>query len=394
MATVYLRGKIWWARWYVGSSRRHSESTGLTSKREARRKAELMEAEWKEAQSANARAYKRILNRAADDAEAGRLTADRAAQHLLDIRQLADPSFAVLSVRDAFDQWVDAEKSRVSESSASVYEDARRRFFAAFPGATLDAPVGDLTTPQIDTALKAIAATPFRNTGRTISAATANMCLSVLRRVLQSAVVAGQMQTNPAAAVRPLPEDDSTERAPFDLEEVRAMLNHPETSEEWRGMIILGAHTGLRSGDIAGLEPIHLDGSRLLIRPKKTKRKAKKKGKTLVVPLSKEALKWLKSSKAPWFPTISSVAPSTRSSQFRAIMKRAGVPHMVTLPGGIEATRSFHSLRHTFSTWLAEEDIAPDIRQRLTGHASASNHAIYTHHDKSLDRAVKKLPSL
>ena len=73
-------------------------------------------------------------------------------------------------------------------------------------------------------------------------------------------------------------------------------------------------------------------------------------------------------------------------------MKRAGVARKVKLPGGIEASRSFHSLRHSFTSWLAEADVHSDIRRKLTGHKSSGIHDIYTHHDESLARAIEELP--
>jgi integrase len=75
-------------------------------------------------------------------------------------------------------------------------------------------------------------------------------------------------------------------------------------------------------------------------------------------------------------------------------MKLAGVPTQVKLAGGITGSRSFHSLRHTFATWLADADVQADVRQKLTGHSSSSIHARYSHHDEALDRAIEKLPSL
>jgi integrase len=75
-------------------------------------------------------------------------------------------------------------------------------------------------------------------------------------------------------------------------------------------------------------------------------------------------------------------------------MAKAGIPREVKLDGDATARRSFHSLRHSFTSWLADNDVHSDVRQQLTGHASAGVHARYTHHDEALERAIKKLPSL
>jgi integrase len=95
-----------------------------------------------------------------------------------------------------------------------------------------------------------------------------------------------------------------------------------------------------------------------------------------------------------FFPKLSKVVPGTLSTTFKRIMASAGVPQEVNLPGGVKARRSFHSLRHSFASWLAEADIHADVRQKLTGHSSSKIHARYTHHDEALDRAVGTLPEL
>lgn len=61
-------------------------------------------------------------------------------------------------------------------------------------------------------------------------------------------------------------------------------------------------------------------------------------------------------------------------------MAAAGIDKNVVLVAGdnpVMATKSFHSLRHSFASWLAEADVHADVRQKLTGHSSASVHAKY-----------------
>ena len=56
---------------------------------------------------------------------------------------------------------------------------------------------------------------------------------------------------------------------------------------------------------------------------------------------------------------------------------------------------TFHSLRHSFVSELANAGIAPDVRQMLAGHSDDRSHAIYTHTQlDTLRAAVKKLPSV
>jgi len=134
----------------------------------------------------------------------------------------------------------------------------------------------------------------------------------------------------------------------------------------------------------------HIDGTDIVIRPQKTDRTRK----MIRVPLTPPLLAWIGERKGLFFPRAAVVTSATLSTQFPRIMARAGVPAKIILPGGIEASRSFHSLRHSFTSWLAEADIHADVRQKLTGHSSAGVHARYTHHDSALERAVLTLPDL
>ena len=58
------------------------------------------------------------------------------------------------------------------------------------------------------------------------------------------------------------------------------------------------------------------------------------------------------------------------------------------------AARSFHSLRHTFTSWLAKADVPEEVRQKMTGHTDSRTHQKYTHQELSTLRAgVERIPS-
>jgi integrase len=266
-----------------------------------------------------------------------------------------------------------------------------RRFIDAVGPKIAAAPVGDLTKEQVEKALLKIKTFKVRGSAtRTLKASTTNMDLRALRRALESALEEGLSKANVAASVRPLPQNDSTERAPFTTAEVRAMIDHPKTSDEWKGAILLAAHTGLRMGDVVKLTSGHVDADSLIIRPAKTKRNRK----TLSIPLSPAAYSWIGERDGPLFPSLARVKKGTLSTTFTRIMHSAGVERDVVEAGDVIKRRSFHSLRHSFTSWLAEADVHADVRQRLTGHSSSGIHAKYTHHDESLKRAVGALPDL
>jgi integrase len=56
---------------------------------------------------------------------------------------------------------------------------------------------------------------------------------------------------------------------------------------------------------------------------------------------------------------------------------------------------SFHSLRHTFHWAMANADVPPEIRQKLTGHASQDMNKDYTHLElETVRRAVESISRL
>jgi integrase len=113
------------------------------------------------------------------------------------------------------------------------------------------------------------------------------------------------------------------------------------------------------------------------------------------IPLSPPCLAWVKGRKGAFFPKVHKQAISNTSMQFVAIMKKAKVPKEITIAGDMTASRSFHSLRHTFNQWLTEAGVGQDERMKLTGHKSDKMNDLYTHvSDDALVKAVGMLPTL
>lgn len=396
MATLYKdkSNPNWFARFTDANGKRISRSTGTPKKREAAQIAADMESKERDKKKGNPglpSAFAAIVNAAAREAISGELTLARAEELVHRLHRLANPDFRVVSLDQHLAGWVTAQESHVEDNTTRVYQDMHRRMVAAVGRKVAAAPVGELTKDDVEMALRKIVKSKVRGSKtRTLTAATANMDLRALRRALQTALEAGLAKANVAASVRPLPTNDSTERAPFTPEEVRRMIDHPKTSEEWKGAILLAAHTGLRLGDVVKLTRAHVEDSRLVIRPTKTKSGRK----TLSIPLSPPAYAWIGERQGEFFPSLAKVKKGTLSTTFTRIMKSAGVARDIVEAGDVVKRRSFHSLRHSFTSWLADADIHADVRQKLTGHSSSGVHAKYTHHDAALDRAVGALPAL
>jgi integrase len=80
-------------------------------------------------------------------------------------------------------------------------------------------------------------------------------------------------------------------------------------------------------------------------------------------------------------------------------MKKAKIKGRSVEAGGDEGRvfnkLSFHSLRHTYVSQLANAGIAPDVRQLLSGHADEKSHTVYTHTKlETLRTAIETLPRI
>ncbi|NJM38476.1 MAG: hypothetical protein HC845_11795 [Akkermansiaceae bacterium] len=71
------------------------------------------------------------------------------------------------------------------------------------------------------------------------------------------------------------------------------------------------------------------------------------------------------------FPDLAGRTAATHSTNFSRLMDRAEVSKEITLPTGEKAKRSFHSLRHTFISWMTNQPIQPEVRKALAGHSSS-----------------------
>jgi integrase len=187
------------------------------------------------------------------------------------------------------------------------------------------------------------------------------------------------------------------EREIFTLTQVAKLVR--SAPGDWSGAILLGYYTGARLSDVANMRWDAIDWRNKVIRftPSKTK-------KPVTIPLhqdlERELLKSAGIGSAPIFPSLVGGITGGKtglSGRFAAIMKKAGIEGKRLKPGGVRtrSSLSFHSLRHSFNSAMANAGVAQELRQKLTGHASAEMNAQYTHHElEPLRAAVAAIPSL
>lgn len=295
------------------------------------------------------------------------------------------------TIHDYFTNWINgkelANKPRTAERYGSVVE----KFLASL-GQKARHPLGALTVRDLE---------HFRNQSMDAGKApkTVTVEIKILRTVLNVARRQGRLTTNPAEAVE-LPKVTSHTRDVFTPEQVRMLL--AAANDEWQTAILAGFYLGARLSDVISLtwENVDLTGGVITYEQGKT-------GKPVTAPLHPDLKNHLfklagDNPRAPLCPTLQKRSVGGRSglsATFANIMRDAGIgQHQVKgkgKQGRAFSKLSFHSLRHTFTSALANANVPAEVRQKLTGHANAAMHQKYTHLElQPLEAAIAKLPSV
>lgn len=389
-----------------GEFRQHTRSTKQTTKAEAMKAAAaIVEAAMGEAGAgtANGRKVYAVLSEAARLAEAGKLNVATGRELLARMIEAAGAGeFKRYTVRSWFAEWLDSKRPEVAKRGGKGFSPATFARYAGVVGQLLDGlpqgkAEGDLLALTADDLRKW--RDDLRKEGR--SAATCNDALKTVRTALNTARRRGILLANVAEAVEALTEAE-TVRAVFSPEDVRRLIE-AAPSEDWRGAILLGWHTGASLRDACNLRwgQVDLEAEVLSYRRAKT-------GRAVALPLHPELLQWFMDrptsddAGAFVFPTLagkSAAGKSGLSMAFGRIMDAAGVTGEEVEAEGTKGRKrralSYHSLRHSFVSRLANSGVSVELRQELAGHASAEMNLAYTHRELGpLRAAVEALPPL
>lgn len=298
------------------------------------------------------------------------------------------------SVEEWFNGWLADKKGSKAHGTYLKYEGIVRTFLASLSKQKCASPLGALAVADFrkfrDGLIKG---------GRT--AGTANGVIKILRAPLNSARRQGLISHNPAEGVEMLAAEIH-EKECFTPKQVNALVNAADG--DWKGLILAGFYTGARLGDLSQLswESVHLKRGAISFTQGKTQQ-------AIEIPIHPEFEKWLKEQAKPKKPKFGFVFPDLQgagsrgrnglSSQFGRLMKKAKIKTKVVeakgKSGRSRSSLSFHSLRHSFNSAMANAGVTQEIRQRLTGHASKAINDQYTHAElETLRRAVDAVPGL
>jgi len=305
--------------------------------------------------------------------------------------------------------WLDRVKLHKAPTTWIRYDVIVRAFLKSI-GPKAELPLGDITPQDIQTFLDAQLAAGRR-------ASSVRLCAKTLSTPFGRARREGIILTNPCATVE-LPQGASIGRLPFTWPQVRQIFD--AAPPDWRTAVLLGAFCGARLSDCANMAWSAVDLVTGVIRfiPRKTAAT----GKEVVMPIHPVLAAHLRAS-GPAGPL--EILADTRghacprylcpslagrpvggmnglSRDFKGVMHAAGVVEAANASPAKAGPKqrnvprlSFHSLRHTMVSTLANAGVAPDLRQALAGHSSELMSERYTHRGlKLLQAAVEKLPML
>jgi integrase len=330
------------------------------------------------------------IERAEGYAKAGSLTEQTAKKIIGEIveRTTGQPLHHY-AAGDWFTEWLAGKKQTKSAATAERYKQVTRDFLESL-GKRAKLSLAHITPKDIRAYRDAELAA-----GK--SPKTANISAKIVSAAFNSALRQGYIVSNPCTALERLPEK-TAERSTFTSKQVAKLVSMAEG--DWKNLILAGYYTGARLGDLSNLRWSAIDlNSRLIIFT------ASKTKKPVTIPLHIELERRLLKSagvgRAFVFPSLAGKSTGGKlglSGQFAAIMARAGIEGKITrhtAQGRANNSLSFHSLRHSFNSAMANAGVSQEIRQKLTGHASADMNVRYTHHELApLRAAISTLPKI
>src|SRR5215468_2067749 len=369
MASIHKdpRGKspFWYCAYRLPNGKRTFRSTKLTDKKAALQ-------------------FCRKLEQASSEAVRGKLTESRARDLISEILECSTGEpLAGFRTKDWFTHWLEIKEKVRSGGTLDRYRQVIRDFLDSL-GERQNLWLHQITSRDILSYRNKITAAGKR-------ASSVNLSVGVISAAFAAALRQNVTDKNPCTAIENLPEH-SEERDTFTPAQVSKLLQAAQG--DWKTCILTGYFTGARISDVCNLQWAAIDWHKKTLRftPRKT-------GRPLTIPLhpqleSNLRKKFRQVGKAgPVFPSLAGKGTGGAlglSRQFSAIMAKAGIEGKRTAEAGsrVLSSLTFHSLRHSFASAMANAGVAPEVRMKLTGHSDKDVHQGYTHHELETLRAA------
>jgi len=302
------------------------------------------------------------------------------------------------TVRQWLEHWTTSKAGIVADSTMSAYQQVKRDFLQ-WLGKRADTKIENITSEEI---------IRFRDHLRNQGLSEGTLT-KLIRKFLNSPFHAawrlGKIPVNPCLFVETKTKTkiERVRKGTFTPDQIKAIL--AVASGDWKGLVMAAYFTGGRLQDLANLQWRNVDLTRRMISFHQ-----RKTGQQISIPLHPSLEQhFLKLSasvdeNAYVFPMVANLNEGGRnglSKQFGRILVEAKIDNPTIRQrqedskGRTVRLLSFHSLRHSFASELANAGVPAELRQLLTGHSDDETHKIYVHHDfDRLRHAVAKLPGI
>lgn len=291
------------------------------------------------------------------------------------------------STRAFLNGWLEHKGASKSSATSARYAGTIRGFLEHL-GPRADRPVTAVRGDDVQGYLT--------GRGRNRASKTVIVDGKTLAAVFAYGVRTGVLDRNPALQVE-LPKSKGKERGVFTPEQVGILAR--EASPDWKTAILCGYFLGARLSDIVNLRWQDVDMVAGVVSYRQ--RKTDEPTTTALHPDLHRHLESIAGDSGE-FVMPSLAGRSTGgcrglSSDFNGIMRRAGIAQDRTesKSGRSFAALSFHSLRHTFESVLANAGVSAEVRREITGRADDVAQRGYTHVQLETMRvALAKIPGV
>jgi integrase len=302
--------------------------------------------------------------------------------------QFIDPYAGQVTVSAWAERWL----ARPGKRAASIARD--RQGIEIFIRELGQIRLSSLTAGMVQSAVDARA--------KIAEPATLARDFAAFRALVNAAVDADMIGRSPVRKIA-LPKKRPPQRQGLTATDLKALLH--ESPERYRALVLVGAVLGLRWGEAIGLRIGDVDFMRRTVTVAQTVEELA--GQLKLVPQAKTHSS-LRTIAAPAFVInaiavhIAQFCPNTQPDSNDliflgprgGILRRSFVERILRPAGiraGLETTVTFHALRHSAVTAMAESGIPYNVTQHRVGHATARlTMELYSHKTSEADRAAAK----
>ncbi len=258
-----------------------------------------------------------------------------------------------------------------SKGTANIYRASLNKLLSIIG----DVPIVSITPQHFDKYKLERSKSPHeRDSKKNVSPVTVNIELRTLRAAFNTALRWGLLKSNPFSKQKLVPVPESSPIF-FSKDDFQKLLK--KITEGWlKEIIIFATLTGLRRGEILNLHWSDIDLQRKTITIQSSPTFKTKNGKKRIVPLNETALYILQSkvnkSLSEFVFTLNDkpIFADWLSHKFKWYVYECKFR---------DDRLHFHSLRHTFASWLVQDGVSIYAVKELLGHSDVKTTQVYSH---------------